>query len=138
MRDASNNRLTLASYSADALADEPLRKSYEFVFQILFSSGYVFGLVFSRRACYRLVPGFSTPVDPPRDKRGIVWSGNRGLRFGIGADNGRFHCETLRRERRRARRGWLNVEFSEFHKGRGAGKKTTPGGREKHAYFLRA
>src|SRR5438093_11162848 len=103
MRDASNNRLTLASYSADALADEPLRKSYEFVFQILFSSGYVFGLVFSRRACYRLVPGFSTPVDPPRDTRGIVLSGNSGLRFGIRADNGRIRRGICHRERRRAR-----------------------------------
>ena len=95
MRDASNNRLTLASYSADALADEPLRKSYEFVFQILFSSGYVFGLVFSRRACYRLVWAFSTPVYSPRDKRGIVWSGDRGFEIAIRADNGRFHCENF-------------------------------------------
>src|SRR5438094_4052880 len=93
MRDASNNRLTLASYSADALADEPLRKSYEFVFQILFLSGYVFGLVFSRRACYRLVPGYSTPVYSPRDKRGKVGFGNRGLEIAIRADNGRFQFE---------------------------------------------
>jgi len=27
------------------------------------------------------------------------------------------------------------VEFSTFHEGRGARKKTTPGGREKNAYF---
>ena len=33
---------------------------------------------------------FSIPVDSPRDKRGNAWSGNRGLRFGIGADNGRL------------------------------------------------
>src|SRR5438094_10461142 len=39
-----------------------LQKLYEFVFQILFLSGHVFGLVFSRRACYRLVPGFSIPA----------------------------------------------------------------------------
>ena len=45
---------------------------------------------FSRRAGSRLVWPFSIPVDSPRDKRGIVWSGNRGLRFGIGADNRRF------------------------------------------------
>jgi len=30
----------------------------------------------------------------------------------------------------------VNVGFSAFHEGRGAGKSTTPGGREKHAYFL--
>jgi len=30
----------------------------------------------------------------------------------------------------------VNVGFSAFHEGRGAGKKTTPGGREKNAYFL--
>ena len=53
-------------------------------------SGRDYGLVFSRRARYRLVWPFSTPVDSPRDKRGIAWSGNRGLRFGIGADNERF------------------------------------------------
>ena len=34
--------------------------------------------------------------------------------------------------------GMVNVEFSTFHEGRGAGKKTTPGGREKNAYFLTA
>jgi len=34
-------------------------------------------------------------VDSPRDKRGIVWSGNRGLRFGIRADNGRFQFSFL-------------------------------------------
>jgi hypothetical protein len=30
----------------------------------------------------------------------------------------------------------VNVGFSALHEGRGAGKKTTPGGREKHAYFF--
>src|SRR5436309_12078822 len=70
-----------------------LKKLYEFVFQILFLSGYVFGLVFSRRACYRLVPGYSTPVYSPRDKRGKVGFGNRGLEIAIRADNGRFHIE---------------------------------------------
>jgi hypothetical protein len=29
----------------------------------------------------------------------------------------------------------MNVEFAAFHEGRGAGKSTTPGGREKNAYF---
>ena len=72
-----------------------LQKLYEFVFQILFLSGHVFGLVFSRRACYRLVPGFSIPVYSPRDKRGIVGSGNHGLEIAIRADNGRFHCENF-------------------------------------------
>ena len=38
---------------------------------------------------------FWVPVDSPRDKRGIVWSGNRGLRFGIRADNGRFQFSFL-------------------------------------------
>ena len=55
---------------------------------MLFLSGQDSGLVFSRQARYRLVWPFSVPVDSPRDKRGIVWSGNRGLRFGIGADYG--------------------------------------------------
>jgi hypothetical protein len=32
--------------------------------------------------------------------------------------------------------GPVNVDSSRFHEGRGAGKKTTPGGREKNAYFL--
>jgi len=40
------------------------------------------------------------------------------------------------REGRRARQGPVNVGFSAFHEGRRTGKKTTPGGREKHAYFL--
>jgi len=31
----------------------------------------------------------------------------------------------------------VNVELQLFHEGRGAGKSTTPGGREKHAYFLK-
>ena len=57
---------------------------------MLFLSGWDSGLVLSRQARYWLVWPFSVPVDSPRDKRGIVWSGNRGLRFGIGADNGRF------------------------------------------------
>jgi len=30
----------------------------------------------------------------------------------------------------------VNVEFWAFHEGRGVGKSTTRGGREKHAYFL--
>jgi len=30
----------------------------------------------------------------------------------------------------------VNVGSERFHEGRGAGKSTTPGGREKHAYFL--
>ena len=35
------------------------------------------------------------------------------------------------------RSAWLlNVGSERFHEGRGAGKSTTPGGREKHAYFL--
>src|SRR5216683_8451996 len=62
---------------------------------MLFLSGWDSGLVFSRRARYRLVWPLSIPVDSPRDKRGIVWSGNRGLRFGIGADNGRLTVRSL-------------------------------------------
>jgi hypothetical protein len=31
----------------------------------------------------------------------------------------------------------VNVGSLRFHEGQGAGKKTTPGGREKHAYFLK-
>jgi hypothetical protein len=57
---------------------------------MLFLSGQDSVLVFSRRVRYRLVWPLSIPVDSPRDKRGIVWSGNRGLRFGIGADYGRI------------------------------------------------
>ena len=57
---------------------------------MLFLSGWDSGLVFSRRVRYGLVWPFSIPVDSPWDKRGIVWSGNRGLRFGIRADNGRL------------------------------------------------
>src|SRR5439155_15163552 len=70
-----------------------LQKLYEFVFQILFLSGYVFGPVFSRRACYRLVPGSSIPVFSPWDQRGMSCSRNRGLEIPIRADNGRFHRE---------------------------------------------
>src|SRR6058998_1789809 len=70
-----------------------LQKLYEFVFQTLSLSGYVFGLVFSRRAYYRLVPGFSIPVFSPWDQRGMSCSRNRGLEIVIRADNGRFHCE---------------------------------------------
>src|SRR6266571_3928276 len=86
---------------ATGFSDKPLsrtrllQKLYEFVFQILFLSGYVFGLVFSRWACYLRVPGFSIPVFSPRDKRGIAGSGNRGLEIAIRADNGRFHCENF-------------------------------------------
>ena len=57
---------------------------------MLFLPGCDSGLVFSRRVRYRLVWPFSIPVDSPKDKRGIVWSGNCGLRFGIRADNGRL------------------------------------------------
>jgi hypothetical protein len=96
LRSAGGRERGFATRWARGFLDKPLsrtrllRKLYEFVFRILFLSGYVFGLVFSRRACYRLVPGFSIPVYSPRDKRGIVWSGNRGLGFGIRAGNGRF------------------------------------------------
>ena len=55
---------------------------------MLFLSGGDSGLVFSRRVRYRLIQSFLILVDSRRDKRGIVWSGNRGLRFGIGADYG--------------------------------------------------
>src|SRR5713101_776556 len=72
-----------------------LQKLYEFVFQILFLSGYDYGLVFSRRACYRLVPGFSISVFSPSDQRGYWGSGNRGLGIGIRAENGRFPCENF-------------------------------------------
>ena len=72
-----------------------LQKLYEFLVETLFLSGRDSGLVFSRRAGSRLVWPFSIPVDSPRDKRGIVWSGNRGLRFGIGADNGRILLSTV-------------------------------------------
>src|SRR2546426_1752595 len=61
---------------------------------MLFPSWWDYGLVFSRRACYRLVQPFSIPADSPRDKRGIVWSGNRGLRFGMGAHNGRLMVQS--------------------------------------------
>src|SRR2546428_11259535 len=57
---------------------------------MLFLSGWDSGLVFSRRARSRLVWPLSIPVDSPRDKRGIVWSGNRGLGIGIRVENGRF------------------------------------------------
>src|SRR2546426_12650898 len=53
-------------------------------------SGRDYGLVFSRRARYRLCCPFFSPLDFPRGKRGIVWCGNRGLRFWVGADNERF------------------------------------------------
>ena len=67
-----------------------LQKLYEFLARCSFCLNGDSGLVSSRRVRYRLVWPFSIPVDSPRDKRGIVWSGNRGLRFGIGADNRRF------------------------------------------------
>jgi len=38
---------------------------------------------------------FSIPLDSPRGKRGIVWSGNRWLRFGIRDDNGRILLSTV-------------------------------------------
>ena len=41
---------------------------------------------------------------------------------------GDFTVRTLRREGLRAVRGWLNVKFSAFHEGRGAGKTDPPGG----------
>jgi len=68
---------------------------------------------FSRRAGSRLVWPFSIPVDSPRDKRGIVWSGNRGLRFGIGADNGRIPM-TLTCLRQRTCYSW---EWSMVYRG---------------------
>ena len=49
-----------------------------------------FGVVFPRRACYRRVSCFPIPVDSPRDKREESCFRNRGLRFGIRADNRRF------------------------------------------------
>jgi hypothetical protein len=61
-----------------------------FFFHDLFLSELDYGLVSLRRACYRLVLPFSIPVDSPRDKRGRSCFGNRGLRFLIRADNGRF------------------------------------------------
>jgi hypothetical protein len=73
-----------------ALEHKDRAKVIGIFFRILFLSGRDSGLVFSRRVHYRLVWPFSIPVDSPMDKRGIVWSGNRGLRFGIGADNGRL------------------------------------------------
>src|SRR5207245_8713975 len=57
---------------------------------MLFLSGWDSGLVFSRRVRYRLVWAFSIPVDSPRNQRGRSWSRNRGLRFEIRVDNGRF------------------------------------------------
>ena len=58
-------------------------------------SGQNSGLVSLRRVRYRLVWPFSIPVDSPRGKRGIVWSGNRWLRFGIRDDNGRILLSTV-------------------------------------------
>src|SRR2546422_10057687 len=43
---------------------------------------------------------------------------------------GDFAVRALRREGRRAMRGWLNVRFSAFHEGRGAGKRTPVGGHD--------
>jgi len=63
-----------------------LQKLYEFVFQILFLSGYVFGLVFSRRVRYQLVRDFLTPEESPRNKRGNQCSKNRLPRIEIWAD----------------------------------------------------
>ena len=83
---------------------------------MLFLSWWDSGLLSLRRVHYRLVWPFSIPVDSPWNKRGIVWSGNRGLRFGIGLITGDFLSEKI-----------------PGHEGRGAGKKTTPRGREKHA-----
>jgi hypothetical protein len=73
-----------------ALADEASAKVIRIFFQILFLSEPVFGLVFSRRACNGLVPGFSISVFSPWDQRGISCSRNRELGVGIRADNGRF------------------------------------------------
>jgi len=50
---------------------------------------------------------------------------------------GRPGCIGVSHEGRLPWQGVVNVEFSTFHEGRGTGKKTTPGGRKKNAYFLK-
>jgi len=56
----------------------------------VFLSGRDSGLVSWRLTCYWLVWLFSISVFSPVVKRGKLCSGNRGLRFGIRADNKRF------------------------------------------------
>jgi hypothetical protein len=56
----------------------------------VFLSGLDSRLFFLRRAYYRLVLTSSVAGDSPRDKRGRSGSRNRGLRFGIRVDIGRF------------------------------------------------
>ena len=61
----------------------------------VFLSGLDFGLVFLRWVCNGLVWLLSIPVYSPRGKRGNWGSGNRGLGFAIGADNGRLFSESF-------------------------------------------
>ena len=63
-----------------------LQKLYEFIFRILFLSGWDSGLVFSRRVRYRLIQDFLIPVESPSDKRGNLCSQNRLLGIDIWAD----------------------------------------------------
>ena len=71
----------------------------QFFSKRLFLSGLDYGLVSWRRACYWLVRLFLILVDSPRDRRVISCSGNRGFRFGIGRDYGRFFCKELAKTR---------------------------------------
>jgi len=73
-------------------------------------------------------PGFLIPVYSPRDKRGIVWSGNRGLGIGIRVENGRPPMGGPRRKTGLARNA--ERESSAFHEERGAGKTDPPGGHD--------
>ena len=72
-------------------------------------------------------PRFFDPCVSPRDKRGKVGSGNRGLEIAIRADNGRFRCENFAVKGDGLYEAWLNLKFSAFHEGRGAGKTEPPG-----------
>ncbi len=79
------------------------------------------------------VIGLSRVLRPPRIPLGIS-VGKRGLEIAClesrsGLITGDFH-RWEGHEGRRARQGPVNVRFSTLHEGRGAGKKTTPGGHD--------
>src|SRR5260370_42028811 len=92
---ADNRRFSVLSLPPGlGLASRDPNRNLDLFFHDAFLSELDYGLVFTRRARYRLVWPFSIPADSPRDKRGRSCSRNRGLRFGIRADTGRFPEES--------------------------------------------
>src|SRR5438093_8056551 len=97
-----------------ALRTQGLCKSYRnFLSRRSFCLGGIPGSFFRDGRVVGLSGLSRYPWIPPRDKRGIVWSGNRGLRFGIGADNGRIPM-TLTCLRQRTCYSW---EWSTVYRG---------------------